>query len=174
MRRVILALPVLWTACSVAPEGQFRAADRAIYSNAVFDAARLEGRWVQIGDFAQPGAPPCSAGGLVVTAAGEARSEISADLCLAGQRRGFQGQAQMSGPGRIRLIGADPDGIGAEWWVLWVDDGYRTLVVGTPSGAFGLILNREPDLPEDRMAAAREILAWNGYDLTRLRRVGAP
>jgi apolipoprotein D and lipocalin family protein len=62
--------------------------------------------------------------------------------------------------------------IGAEWWVLWVDADYRTLVVGTPSGSFGIILNRTADLPPDRLAAARDVLAWNGYDLTRLRPVG--
>ena len=74
--------------------------------------------------------------------------------------------------GRIRPAAADPAGIGAEWWVLWVDADYRTLVVGTPSGSFGMILNRTSDLPPDRLAAAREVLAWNGYDLGRMRAVG--
>jgi apolipoprotein D and lipocalin family protein len=87
--------------------------------------------------------------------------------------RRYDGRADISGPGRLRLAGADPAGLGAEWWVLWVDDGYRTLVVGTPSGAFGMILNRTADLPPDRLRAAREVLEWNGYDLGQLRTVTA-
>ena len=73
--------------------------------------------------------------------------------------------------GAPALVGADPEGIGAEWWVLWVDADYRTLAVGTPDGRFGFILNRDGALPPDRLAAAREILEWNGYDLARLRPV---
>jgi apolipoprotein D and lipocalin family protein len=51
--------------------------------------------------------------------------------------------------------------------VLWADADYRTLVIGTPDGSFGFILNRG-GFPADRLKAAREILAWNGYDLTQL------
>lgn len=55
-------------------------------------------------------------------------------------------------------------------WVLWVDEGYRTMALGTPSGRFGMILERGAGpTPSDRNAAAREILAWNGYALQRLR-----
>jgi apolipoprotein D and lipocalin family protein len=97
---------------------------------------------------------------------------VDADLCLGGETRRYAGPAALSGPGRISLAAADPAGIGAEWWVLWVDTDYRTLVVGTPSGSFGMILNRTGDLPADRMAAAREVLDWNGYDLSRMRAVG--
>ena len=55
------------------------------------------------------------------------------------------------------------------WWVLWADTDYRTLVIGTPSGAFGFVLNRGGLLPEDRLRSAREVLAWNRYDLALLR-----
>ena len=44
----------------------------------------------------------------------------------------------------------------------------RTLVIGTPDGSFGFILNRGGPLPSDRLAAAREILDWNGYDTRNL------
>jgi len=37
-----------------------------------------------------------------------------------------------------------------------------------PSGRAGWILNRDPQIPSDRLAAAREILDFNGYDLSRL------
>lgn len=170
MYRIVLLLSLLASGCATAPQTGFRAQERNIYSTAVVDAARLSGRWSQVADFAPKGAAACSAGGVQV----EAGLRVQADLCLGGRRVGFSGQADVTGPGRLRLVGADPGGIGAEWWVLWVDADYRTLVVGTPDGRFGFVLNRDPVLPADRMKAAREILAWNGYDLARLRAVSAP
>ena len=58
--------------------------------------------------------------------------------------------------------------VAAEYWVLWVDESYRTAVIGTPNGRAAWILNRDPAIPADRLAAAREMLDFNGYDLTRL------
>ena len=54
------------------------------------------------------------------------------------------------------------------YWVLWVDDEYRTAVVGTPSGRAGWILNRTPDISEDRLEAAKAVLSFNGYDVNAL------
>ncbi|WP_296432028.1 lipocalin family protein, partial [Yoonia sp.] len=45
---------------------------------------------------------------------------------------------------------------------------YRTAVVGAPNGRSGWILNRTPDIRADRLDAARDILEFNGYDLSRL------
>jgi apolipoprotein D and lipocalin family protein len=170
-----LALLAVLAGCAGAPAPQagYRAAGTPIYSNAVFQPERLAGRWAQVADFAPAGAGACAAGGLSVTPGGAAGLlSVEADLCLGGETRRYAGLAEVSGPGRIRLAAADPAGLGAEWWVLWVDTDYRTLVVGTPSGSFGMILNRTGDLPADRLKAAREVLEWNGYDLGRMRAVG--
>ena len=56
--------------------------------------------------------------------------------------------------------------------VLWVDDDFRTAVVGTPDGSFGWVMDRPGQGSADRMAAAREVLDFNGYDVGRLS--GAP
>ena len=56
--------------------------------------------------------------------------------------------------------------------VLWVDDDFRTAVVGTPDGSFGWVMDRPGQGSPDRLAAAREVLDFNGYDLGRLS--GAP
>jgi apolipoprotein D and lipocalin family protein len=94
---------------------------------------------------------------------------LSRCATAAGERQ-TPGRARPSGPGRLdlRLEGAAFDG---GYWVLWVDEGYRTAVVGQPSGQAGWILNRDPAIPADRLRAAREILEWNGYDLRRLETV---
>lgn len=168
-----LALLTLMMGCTNGPTPQvgYRATGTPIYSNAVFQLDRLAGRWVQVADFAPAEAGACAARGLTVTPGAAGQLTIDADLCLGAERRRYLGPAATSGPGRIRLAATDPTGIGAEWWVLWVDTDYRTLVVGTPSGSFGMILNRTGVLPPDRLTAAREVLEWNGYDLSRLRPV---
>lgn len=78
------------------------------------------------------------------------------------------GTGRVTGPGRLNV---DLSGVpfDADYWVLWIDEGYRTAVVGTPSGNGGWILNRTPHIPGDRLAAAREVLRFNGYDLKRLK-----
>ena len=58
---------------------------------------------------------------------------------------------------------------GVEYWVLWVDDDFRTAVIGTPTGAFGWIMDRPGAASVDRTRAARDILEFSGYDLSRLK-----
>ena len=55
-----------------------------------------------------------------------------------------------------------------DWWVLWADGDYRTLVIGTPSGQFGFVLNRDSTVPADRMDAVRDILTFNGYRVAEM------
>lgn len=157
MRRVALGL-TLWLAGCVeaAAPTMYRDAQAPIASIALFDPARLEGEWREVASYREKG--PCllcrvrfspQAGGVdMMSGAGKARF-------------------QPSGPGRMQ-----PEGLSgrldAPWWVLWVDADYRTLVIGTPSGQFGAVLDRGQIGP-DRMKAAREILDWAGYDTARLK-----
>lgn len=148
-------------ACAASPPVTgFRDPAAPIYSSAVFDPAGLSGDWVQVADFAASSG--CSAPGLRFVSAGAVQRADGA-LCIAGQRRAVAGPLVPAGPGRFTLAGLQ-----GPVWVLWADADLRTLVLGTPSGRFGMILNRDGSLPADRLTAAREVLAWNGYDLDRL------
>lgn len=49
----------------------------------------------------------------------------------------------------------------------WLDDDNRTAALGDPGGARVWIMDRT-GTPRERLAAARSILAWYGYDLGRL------
>ena len=64
-----------------------------------------------------------------------------------------------------------PDGRAREFWVLWVDEGFRTAVLGNKRGDFGWIVDRATTGGADRIRAAREILDFNGYDVRQLRTV---
>ena len=148
-------MAVLLAACAAkAPVGTaFRAADAPIWSAAAFQPSQAAGTWRQVAAF-QPEAASCGAGGVKITpASGGLR--LDGSLCLAGVARDVSGLAVPSGPGRLTVAGED-------WWILWVDSGYRTMAVGTPSGRFGFILDRGA-IPGDRLTAAREIFDFNGY-----------
>ncbi|QCO56356.1 lipocalin family protein [Pseudorhodobacter turbinis] len=140
------------------PSTGFRDPGAQIYSNAVLEDARLIGDWVQVAEFAAPDAAPCQLGHARITQG----LRVEAQLCLNGVQTVFSGPLVATGPGRF----VPPQG--EAWWVLWADVGYRTIAIGTPSGRFGFILNRGPIAP-DRMRAAQEVLAWNGYTTARLR-----
>ncbi len=55
--------------------------------------------------------------------------------------------------------------------VMWVDTGFRTAVIGDADGRWAAILDRSATPAHDRIAAAIEILDFNGWDTSRLHEV---
>ena len=168
MSRVIAALGlVLLLSCGKSPEpvstASFRAADTPIYSAAVVDDSRLVGHWHQVVAFAPTGQTDCTSGDLDISRGAGGGLQALWALCLAAGRVDGQGPMQMVKPGRYDLA------LMPTWWILWVDADYRTLVIGTPSGQLGLVLNRDTVLPADRLKAAGDILRFNGYDLDAMK-----
>lgn len=128
-----------------------------ITSIALFDLAKFAGHWQVIAAY---NADNCA---FDVLTAGAGTFDLAVHSCSGTAHNGV---AQITGPGRFTpQSGAHKE---LEHWVLWVDQTYRTAVIGTVAGEFGMILNRGQDIPADRLTAAREILGWNGYDLARL------
>ncbi|MDN5788221.1 lipocalin [Pseudorhodobacter sp.] len=163
MYRVAVGLVLILAGCvSKQTSPGFRDPGKQIYSNAVLETPRLVGQWAQVAEFATKDAAACQPGNAAISQAASGLT-IDARLCLNGVSTAFSGSLLPAGPGRF----TPPRG--EVWWVIWADVGYRTLVIGTPSGAFGFILNRERPLPADRLRAAQEVLDWNGYNLAYLR-----
>jgi apolipoprotein D and lipocalin family protein len=161
MYRLIVLL--LLAACA-APQktitmGRYRPPDAPIYSNAVLDVPRLAGKWQQVATFGATG--DCKPGAAEISQRGGGL-EISYRLCQSGNDLQGKGAMKLAGPGRFE-VPAQP----APWWVLWADVDYRTLVIGSPDGRVGFILDRG-SIPSDRLKAARELLDFNGYDLRQL------
>lgn len=154
IRSAVLAAALTLAACAPKPVATgFRAAEVPIWSAAAFAPSQAAGQWRQVAAFQAEGAK-CGAGGVEITPeAGAVRLEGS--LCLDDRMRDVSGLATVSGPGRLTVGGE-------EWWVLWVDTGYRTMAIGTPSGRFGFVLDRGA-IPGDRLTAAREVFDFNGY-----------
>jgi apolipoprotein D and lipocalin family protein len=147
-RRFAFVLAVL-SACAPPPAPSYRVPGTPIYSVALFEQSSLSGSWYEVAGF--PLQAGCGPG--PVTFAPQAQG--------AGCFLPLSGTAVSSGPGRFTAGGR-------KYWVLWIDGDARTAVIGTPSGAFGAVLNRDAAIPSDRMEAARRVLAANGYDMARL------
>ncbi len=171
MPRLILTAALLaLAACAPDPSGEasFRRAGTDIWSNAVTAPVALAGTWRQVATFAEGQGAGCAPGFVTFTPQGGALM-AEGRLCLNGAQASVRGPMALTGPGRLRPAGRVQDPLGQEWWLLWIDVDVRTVVIGTPSGDFGFILNRDARLPADRATAARDILDWNGYDTARLR-----
>lgn len=151
MRIWLVAL--LLGACTLQPPGG-RDPEVPIGATTRFEPTRFAGTWVVRQGLAGQPAP----GALQVSEvdpAGFTWREDGRDL-----------PARITGTGRFTL-GAGP-GSKREVWVLWIDDGFRTAALGNPDGSLGLILDRQPAGGEDRIAAARAIMEFNGYDPAKL------
>lgn len=166
MHRLSLLL-VLLAGCNAARQGDLTGLYRdpaiPIYSAAVFDQSRFAAAgWDQVAAFLPGPAENCADTGLRFPEPGNATG-ASYRLCLSGVVREGKGAIVWQPGGRFALVGIEEP-----LWVLWVDADYRTVLVGTPSGRLGFILNRGGALTADRLTAARDIFAFNGYDLRRL------
>jgi apolipoprotein D and lipocalin family protein len=155
------------------PEGVFptyRDTTVPIGSKALFEPERYLGLWHEVARYPVP----FEAGCVGVTAEYGLRPDglISVrNSCRAADgtvKSTIAGTAEIVGPGRLVVRFASVPFVAADYWVLWVDESYRTAVVGSPDGRSGWILNRDPEIPADRLTAAKEVLDFNGYDLTRL------
>ena len=167
MYKLALMVLLMVVGCTESPklddrQGVYRNTAIPIYSAAVFDRSRfLAETWTEVATFESPGVAACG-GGLLGFSTPYPGTQAGYRLCRSGGMWTGSGRIEFFGQGRFTIAGLDDP-----FWVLWADADMRTVVIGTPSGRFGFILNRG-GFPADRLTAARDILDWNGYDLSRL------
>ncbi|MDA5094109.1 lipocalin family protein [Aliiroseovarius sp. KMU-50] len=133
-----------------------------ISSTTRYEAARFAGQWFFRGEFVHPGEAP-QRGSLDFRPNAGKIAQIA--LYAANGRVTDIYDVDQPQPGRFTL-GKKP--YQTEYWVLWVDEGYRTAAIGTPSGSFGWIIDRARKGGEDRIQAAKDVFEFNGYNLARL------
>lgn len=171
MRWALLALAL--AACStespLIPAASYRDRSVPIASTLRFDAGNFAGTWYEIASYPVPFQRGCTDTRATYGPLPDGRLSVLNACRRDGAWETIAGTARVVGPGRleVRLDGVP---LVAPYWVLWVDEDHRTAVVGVPSGRAGWVLNREPQIPDDRLEAALEVLEFNGYDLSRLAR----
>ncbi len=166
-RRFALGLAALLTACAPAPAPGFRELTVPITATTRFSPEQISGLWHVIESYPTPLLPQCGTQQWQIRAA-EAAPRL---VVLCGARTAFDAPLTVDPRGVLRIRSSDLDLAGRALWVMWMDEDARTAVIGTPGGEMGWIVNRTAELRPDRRAAAREIMAFNGYDLTRLQEV---
>ena len=147
-----LILCAILAGCAAAPIG-YRDASAPIASITRFEAARFAGPWQMRAAF---GAAPS---GVVFT------ESDGAIMSMQFMGEGAATTMDQTRPARFET----PQG---PLWVLWVDEAYRTAVIGTPDGRLGWVIDRNATGGADRIRAARSLLEFNGYDLAQLRELG--
>lgn len=165
MKRItLIAITLFLSACV----GQsYRDSSVQMTSMAVFDAERYAGLWYEVARFPASFQEGCTHTEAEYTVTGPTSLAVRNACMKNGRLNVIEGSAEVVGPGRLKVkLGNIP--FAGDYWVLWVDEGYRTAVVGAPSGKVGWILNRTPTIPADRLKAARQILDFNGYRLSQL------
>ena len=119
IRRWLMAATVALAGCAPVPEAasvSYRDSAARISSTLRFDLVRFQGDWVVRASY-----PTDVLQRVTIRAVSETRFIWRAD--------GRESQGEVTGPGRFRLEGASE-----EYWVLWVDEGFRTAAIGTPDG----------------------------------------
>ncbi len=56
-----------------------------------------------------------------------------------------------------------PDGAQRDIWVVWTDPDHHTVALGDPEGRFGFVATRSGKTRADQVAAALQVLDFNGY-----------
>ncbi len=164
----MLALMLALAGCTASHS--YRDIDAPISSKAFFEPARYAGRWHEVARFPVPFQKDCAR----ATADYDLQSDGSLsvlNICRnsdGSERSRITGNADIVGPGRLALRFDGVPFVVADYWVLWTDESCRTAVIGSPNGTSGWILNRDPEIPADRLRAARDILEFNGYDISQL------
>jgi len=168
--RILFAILLL---ASCAPMAIYRDVDAPISSKALFEPARYIGVWHEVARYPVPFEKDCARATAEYGLLDNGTLSVL-NICRnadGSERSRINGSAEVVGPGRLVVRFDGVPFVAADYWVLWVDEGYRTAVVGAPNGKSGWILNRDPEIPADRLRAARDVLEFNGYDLSQLMEV---
>ncbi|MBK0326704.1 lipocalin family protein [Rhodobacteraceae bacterium F11138] len=161
--RGLLVLAIAVAGCAPTSD-VYRDRDARISATSRFVPDAFSGRWHVVAGYPNAALPLCDhqvwdisedPATLQVTCGTDRRVVLSAGL-------------KVDPRGVMRVQTADLDRDRYAFWVLWMDEERRMAVIGTRGGEMGWVLNRGATIRADRLAAAQEILEFNGYDTTRL------
>ena len=134
----------------------FRNPSANIGATTRFDPVRFAGDWHVVARFVETG--ETAAHGVIAVIYQRGKDRIVVVASEGAQTYAYDGTAVLRPKQGEPLI------------IMWVDEGFRTAVLGTPSGRVGYILDRKLNPRKDRLKAATEILKFYGWDTRRLKR----
>lgn len=161
-RAALFLLSVLLLTACVGPS--WRNPDAPIAAQGDVDFTRYAGAWYEIARYPVRFQRGCTDSRAVYTPREDGRIGIVNTCTRDGTLRRIEGNAEIVGPGKLRVRFDGVPFVAAPYWVLWVDDSYQTAVVGVPSGQSGWILARSPEVSQARLERAKDVLRANGYD----------
>ena len=134
----------------------FRNPSANIGATTRFDPVRFAGDWHVVARFVETG--ETAAHDVIAVTYQQGKDRIVVVASEGAQTYAYDGTAVLRPKQGDPLI------------IMWVDEGFRTAVLGTTSGQDGYILDRKPNPRKDRLKAATEILKFYGWDTRRLKR----
>ena len=150
-------------ACAPAPTARpapsditFRNPSANIGATTRFDPVRFAGDWHVVARFVEGG--ETAAHDVIAVTYQQGKDRIVVVASEGAQTYAYDGTAVLRPKRGEPLI------------IMWVEEGFRTAVLGTPSGRIGYILDRKPNPRKGRLKAATEILKFYGWDTGRLKR----
>lgn len=155
------------------PAEVFRDTSAQIASQTDVTPDRMAGRWIVRQRFSGQSAMGDELT-LSVLPAGDLQLSVPIRVCVDGtcvQNSETLVLLRSIGPGRWTPVDAPAGLPDDEIWVMWMDFDSRTAAIGTPSGEFGWIMDKNPTGGQDRITAARDIMDWFGYNIDQLREV---
>ncbi len=160
--------------------GEYRDTEVPMQTVETVDLERYMGRWYEIARFPNSFEEGCAG----VTADYALRGDGTVSVLNTCRQGGLDGPVETA-----EGVAEPVDGSNArlevdfvpwvpfttgDYWILDLDSDYRVAVVGAPSGSYGWILARTPQVDEAALADALDALRRNGYDTDRLLLVEQP
>ena len=163
-------LAMIWViglaACGV--DGNYRDTSVLMASVSRLDPERYAGRWYEVARFPNFFERGCADATADYTLRADGRIGVRNACQRDGRQEVVEGVARIAAPGQLKVKFVQWLPFEGNYWVLDVTEGYDVAVIGEPSGDFGWVLARRPDLTQAERAAALAVLRRNGYDTGRL------
>lgn len=134
------------------PSGDLRDTGAVLAGTTRFDKSRFAGDWQTVA--------------CIGTCARAVQYVVATDDAFVRVADGASDGFDISAPGVLRARGG-----GQTLVVMWVDDGFRTAAVGDADGSWAAVIDRARPGGADRVKAATEILDFNGWDVSQMRKV---
>lgn len=125
------------------------------------------GKWYEVARYPNTFERGCQAPTATYSQNADGTVEVL-NACAGGRSR--SAEAVKVGPGKFEVdfVRWLPGVAKGDYWVLYVDNGYDLAVVGEPTGRYGWVLSRTPQIRQSQLDKAQSVLRQNGYDLSEL------